>query len=282
MKKIFWILMLFCFCTSTALQGQILSYGFKTGLSWSSYLGDNTQFESFDNRLGFHLGVIVKYKVTDIFGVSAELLYSQKGMSYQYDGNSFFLVQRPTGSEVLLEGIRKMDVTVANDFLDVPVNAYVRAGPFEFSAGLNIGILVGSSAGGQFDFTGTRPPTELLDFNLDHRYFGQEPGEAVGPNFVTALLGGEQIAVALQHGAYFEYEKKDGNRYRGIDLGLNAGISFYLNDGLFLGLRANYGLIDATREQMDIRYDQFSGNYPSFQNDKDRTFALQLSLGFAF
>ena len=119
MKKIFWILMLFCFCTSTALQGQILSYGFKTGLSWSSYLGDNTQFESFDNRLGFHLGVIVKYKVTDIFGVSAELLYSQKGMSYQYDGNSFFLVQRPTGSEVLLEGIRKMDVTVANDFLDV-------------------------------------------------------------------------------------------------------------------------------------------------------------------
>lgn len=282
MKKIFWILLVICSCSSTGLFAQTLSYGFKTGLSLASYLGDNTPSESFENRLGFHLGVIVKYKITDIFGVTGEFLYSQKGMSYQYDGSSFFEVQRPTGSKVLLEGTRVMDVTVANDFLDFPINAYVRAGAFEFTAGFNVGILVGSSAGGQFDFTGTRPPTELLDFNIDHRYFSQDPGESVGPNFVTALLGGEQIAVALQHGAYFEYEEKDGNRYRGIDLGLNAGISFYLNDGLFLGLRANYGLIDATREQMDIRYDQFTGNFPAFQNDKDRTFALQMSLGFAF
>ncbi|MBX2815058.1 MAG: PorT family protein [Saprospiraceae bacterium] len=263
-------------------SAQLLSYGFKTGLSMSTYNGPESEFESNEHRLGFHLGIIAKYRITDIFGVTAELLYSQKGMEYNFDGPSFFQVQRPTGALALLEGTRTMKVTVANEYLDFPIMAYLKAGKFEFTGGVNVGFLVGSTGGGQFTFTGTRPQTSLLDFNVDHRYFKDEARGAALGDQVTTMLGGETLTIPLQHGAYYEYNEKDGNRYRGIDMGLNAGVAYYLNAGLFLGLRLNYGLIDATREQMDIRYDRFDNNAPAFQNDKDRTVSYQLSLGFAF
>lgn len=282
-----WIKSISCFVilsmAMTNMSAQILSYGFKTGLSMSTYNGATTANESFDHRLGFHLGIIVKYRVTDIFGFSGEFLYSQKGMEYNYNGPSSFLIERPTGALALLEGNREMRVTVANEYIDFPLLAYVKAGRFEFSGGVNIGILVGSSGGGKFAFTGTRPQTDLLDFNVDHRYFGDEAGGAALTTDQTSfMLGGETVILPLQHGAYYEYENKDGNRYRGIDLGLNGGVSYYINRGLFIGARLNYGLSDATREQMDIRYDQFDGNFPAKQNDKDNTISYQVSLGFAF
>ena len=268
---------------TATISAQILSYGFKTGLNLSTYNGAEVASESFDHRLGFHLGIIVKYRITDIFGFAGEVLYSQKGMEYNFDGSSAFLVTRPTGALALLEGDRNMSITVANEYIDIPLMAYAKAGPLEFSGGVSIGFLAGSSAGGQFTFTGTRPQTALLDFNVDHRYFGDEAGEAaLGSEQLNFMLGGETVVVPLQHGAYYEYEAKDGNRFRGIDVGLIGGVSLFLNQGLYVGGRINYGLSDATREQMDIRYDQFNGNYPAFQNDRDNTLSYQLSLGFAF
>ena len=59
----------------------------------------------------------------------------------------------------------------------------------------------------------------------------------------------KKLRIPSQTGGYYEYAEKDGNLYRFLEVGFLAGVSFYLNDGLFLGLRGNFGLVDVTRAE---------------------------------
>ncbi|MCB0615727.1 MAG: PorT family protein, partial [Phaeodactylibacter sp.] len=61
------------------------------------------------------------------------------------------------------------------------------------------------------------------------------------------------------------------------------GLAFYLNQGLYVGLRVNYGLSDLTRTERDVsRKELDDSNNFIFREDKDRNLTLQASVGFSF
>ena len=268
------------FVTTLHAQNR-LSYGFKAGLNSSKFSGDLGEEESFASNIGFHLGIIFKYSFTDLFGFRGEFMYSQKGGDYKYNGPSSFLLQRTTNS-ILLNGTRDMSVNISNDYLDFPLMVYGRLGPMELSAGVNVGILVGSTGGGQLVFDSDDPPVESFTLNLDHRYFADEARQASPFTSINVLVEGEEVTIAKQSGAYFEYAEKQGNLFNRFDFGLNAGVSFFLNQGLYLGVRANYGLTDVTNPDADVTWRTFDGEAPQLQNDSDRQISYQFSLGFSF
>lgn len=269
-----------CIFLLQTIQAQNLSYGFKAGLNSNKFSGPTTN-ETYESNIGFHIGVIFKYEITDLFGLKGEFMYSQKGSDYVYNGPSQFLI-RGESESVLASGTRNMNVTISNDYIDFPVMGYGKFGPVELNLGFSVGFLAGSTGGGQMRFTGTDPIFDELSFNLDHRYYGDEVGDAQGIEVETVTLAGTQYRIPRQHGAYYEYNEKEGSRYRPLDIGLIAGANFYLNDGLYLGVRGNFGLIDVTRPSVDITYGEFENNAPKIQDDVDKQVSIQFSLGFSF
>ena len=267
---------------SATVQGQgRLSYGFKAGLNSSTFSGPLEEEESYGRGTGFHIGIIFKYPLTDLFGFKGEFVYNQRGGEYKYNGASSFLVQRET-SPILVRGTRNMNINVSNNYLDFPLLAYGRFGRFELSTGINISLLVGSFGGGQLKFTGQDPVIDEFTFNLDHHYISDKAGEATPFGGIDIKIANETIRLPSQIGGYYEFPEIDGNKYNFLDVSWLAGISFYINDGLYLGLRGNFGLVDATKESLDVTYKTFSNNVPALQNDVDKQITYQLSLGFSF
>lgn len=278
--RLFFLLLLFCFSVSSVAQ-QRMTFGFKTGLNYSGFTGDLESAERYEYNLGFHIGMIVRYHFTDLFGVKGELLYSQKGGKYFYEGPSFFRIQRSAGV-VLASGIRNMNINISNDYIDFPIMGFVKLGPVELSGGINFGILVTSAGGGQLEFSSQQPLLSPFTLILDYRYLDDEAGQALNDEVIEVQIGGERVSIPGQVGAYYEYEEKHGSRFEIFDIGINAGLAFYLNQGLFLNFRGNYGLKDITRPSMDIIYSQFTGNYPTLQNVVDKQISFQASIGFSF
>jgi hypothetical protein len=84
-------------------------------------------------------------------------------------------------------------------------------------------------------------------------------------------------------GAYYDFEEKPVNQYKAFDIGLVGGLSFYLNEGLYLGGRLTYGLTDADDNRYDISlYKLGSGNSYIFRSDKNQHLTIQASIGFLF
>ncbi len=273
-------LLLSLFISDTIAQGG-LSYGFKAGLNSSTFSGPLDEDETYKSNTGFHIGIIFRYPITDLFGVKAEFVYNQKGGKYLYNGPSFFRVNDGT-NDILVHGTRDMDINVSNNYLEFPVLAYGRLGPLEFSGGGYFALLGGSLGGGQLRFTGQNPAIDQFRLNLDHHYVGDEAGEASTFNTVDISVEGETISLPSQIGAYYEHDDKPDNRYKFLDLGLLGGVSFYLNEGLYLGLRGTFGLTDVSQPSMDVIYNSFKANVPAVRDDKDRQISYQISLGFSF
>ncbi|MEM9820283.1 MAG: PorT family protein, partial [Bacteroidota bacterium] len=83
-------------------------------------------------------------------------------------------------------------------------------------------------------------------------------------------------------GAYFDYDTVDGNFYNPIDVGLHAGISFFLSPGLFVNFTGQYGLLDITNNNYDFSQQDLNENTPAPRSDVDRNVSLQGSIGFSF
>ncbi len=82
MKKFFFVVA--AAVVSTGAFAQNFSYGVKAGLNMASVTKDGDDLEGADKkmRMGFHAGLVGEYQVSDIFGVQAELLYSQQGVKF--------------------------------------------------------------------------------------------------------------------------------------------------------------------------------------------------------
>ncbi|MBK8502577.1 MAG: outer membrane beta-barrel protein [Saprospiraceae bacterium] len=281
LKAFAFFILLMAASTSPMLAQSQVSYGFKAGLNYNTFTGPLDEGEAFDRTTGFHIGIIFKYMLTDIFGLKGEFVYSQRGGEYLYNGSSFFLIQKDP-NPILLSGTRDMTLNVSNNYLDFPLLAYGKFGRFELNAGINISLLGGSVGAGQLKFSGIQPPVNEFSIDLDHRYFGDEAKGASNFGTQEIRVSNEKVNIPSQIGGYYEYAKKDGNLYQFLEVGFLVGVSFYLNDGLFLGLRGNYGLVDVTRSSMDRSYTTFTDGQPTLRNDNDKQVSYQLSLGFSF
>ncbi len=257
-----------------------ISVGFKAGLNTSTFTGA-AEHESHSNNSGFHLGASFSYLVTDRFGLRGEFMYSQKGGDYNYNGPSFFFLEAPANS-VLASGQRATNLDISNDYLDFPLMIFGRFGHFEVSGGFNVGFLIASTATGQVKFTGENPSFDEVTMDLDYSYFKDDPrsGDATFTEMVIA--GGNEYILPRRLGAYYEYFEKDKGLYSWIDIGVLAGASIYLNEGLYIGARANWGLLDVSREETEVTLTEFDGNMPALQNDSEKQVSYQFSIGFSF
>src|SRR5688572_14010846 len=231
---------IFFMCTSFCINAQndFIGFGFRAGLSSSkidgpSELGPGSEtLETNKYTGGFHIGALINFKFTDIFGLRTEFMYSQRGTNYTYDGPSYFFLDQNTLQPVTLLGNRTQTIKVSNSYLDIPITAYYKVGFFEFFGGLNTGILLASSGGGEIVFDGTSPLGEPIAFEvgLDYNYKGDEPGSSSGtPQIVQ--VDGRDYPTPQFLGAYYDDTVKDGNYYKTLDFGVTAGVAYFLNDG---------------------------------------------------
>jgi hypothetical protein len=278
---------------STASAQRVFSSGFRAGLTFSTFQGgpsemgdDGTDLENFSLSSGFHVGATFNVRLTDIFGLRAELLYAQLGTNYDYEGPSYWILEPLIGPTIYSAGTRRMSLDVTNSYLNVPVMAFARFGSVEFSGGINAGILVGSRGFGEITYEGrTSLGTTIAPFtiNLEHRYFSDTYREKIAREFEARVIEGRPVEIPLTIGAYYEALDNGQKTYKGIDVGVIGGLSYYLNKSLFLGGRIQYGLLDVTNNQQDIEKKNLDPNRNYIlRDDKDRNLALYFSLGFSF
>ena len=236
---------------------------------------------------GFLVGALFRYWFTDLVGVKWELLYSQKGTDYNFNGAGYQILPTETGSILNLNGNQRINLNISNAYFDIPVLVYGKFGKFEVEAGVNIGLLIASTATGELAFSGTsQNGTPIDDFiaTLDYKYRKDNPGEVdftLGTTSINVDGTPNEIPRILQ--AYYQFPEDRGNYFNAIDFGLNVGAYYYWNQGLFIGGRFNYGLSDVTKDGYDVSRVELDGSQNFIpRTDKDRNISLQFSLGFSF
>ena len=112
--------MLLAGAAASSAQAQSIRFGVKAGANLSNLAGDLTGKGQYDNRFGFHGGVMLNFGLAnDLVSIQPELLYSQKGFKYS---DQAFGIYRNTGS-------------VRYDYLDVPVLVRVKVSGVFFELG---------------------------------------------------------------------------------------------------------------------------------------------------
>lgn len=294
MKKLFVILISsFPFL----LMAQDFSLGVRIGLNFNSFISpsevaaDGSDLERAESNTGFLIGATGQLALTDNFGVRAELLYSQKGGKQKYEGPASLIFNPGTPDAVLAKGERFASVRITNNYIDLPLAAYVHLGPkFRLTGGINIGLLIGSFGTGELRFDGVSnmnsTPIEFTS-TIDYNYLKDEGFAAIDvaefEDPFTYFADGKAITVPQTLGAYYlEFAEQTEPYFNRIELGLTGGISYYLNGALYLSFAANYGLTDATVNLYDISYAETDGLDRVLRADKDSQLSLQASLGFQF
>jgi hypothetical protein len=288
MYRFFLIALIALFANITYAQLSSVGYGFRAGLSFSkidgpSELGPNGE-KLEENKLssGFHIGMALNIKITDLLGFRPELLYSQRGTDYTYTGPSYFKLGEGVNSTTIF-GTRTQTLNVSNSYLDIPLALYYKIGFFELTAGLNTGLLISSTAGGNIEFLPTSSIGNPIPFEvrLNHNYKGDKAGEA-SEETIPVNINGIIYDVPEFYGAYYDYTNRDKDLYKTLDFGIIAGLSYYLNEGLFLSGRYIYGLGDVDRNEYDVSLQTLDNNTPVSRADTNRSSSWQFSVGFSF
>jgi Outer membrane protein beta-barrel domain len=291
MRKFFLLSIIGCFASGA--YAQDFSFGIKAGMNLSTFKGDaetddagNTA-ENYDNAPGFHVGATFSWEATELMGLRGEFVFSQEGGDRTFNGPSYYILGPASDTPIYATGSRKVEHNVTNSYLNLPVMGYIRPLPWlEIQAGAKVGFLISSTGFGDITFEGTASNGSpiSLQHELDVRYFSDKPGQATfsdPPS--TVQVGGEKIPYPQTAGAYFEFAEDRGNLYKFMELSALAGISVYLNKGLYVSLRANYGITDLTKTKADVSQVKLDEDKQFIsRNDKDTNVTLQASVGFSF
>lgn len=284
------LISLICLVFTVAADAQ-LSYGFRAGLSYSKLLGDaevnqaGMELDEYRFASGFHIGFSINYAFTDLVGVRSELIFTQRGTEYTFDGDSYYFLARRTPNEKVILGRRIMDYNISMATFEVPLIAYYKIGSVEISGGVNAAVILSSTGGGTLDFEGISPNNNPIDpFRVLLQYnYNKDAAQAASAQTQVVRVDNVNFQTPTTIGAYYEFDEKDGNQFMAFDLGITGGLAFYLNEGLYLGGRVTYGLLDADDNQYDISLHQLGPNnaYIS-RSDKNQHLTIQASIGFLF
>lgn len=285
-------IVLFLLSQTLMLHAQDFSFGFKAGLNFSSLNGpsevDNagTELEDYKLTTGFVVGGRFNIKLTDLFGLRTELTYGQKGTEYNFEGDSYWVFPTEDGTNVYSSGNRRTVLKVTNSYLELPIMAYARMGRIELSGGVSVATLISSRGTGELIYSGETAGGQSVDpftIVLDYNYFGDPLVPVGSEDGDIRTLDGETITIPASIDAYYEASQNDSKFFNSLDLGLNAEIAFFLNQGLYLGLRGTYGLADVTRTEQDFsRVALGENNEVILRDDKDKNLSFLASLGFSF
>src|SRR5258706_9843430 len=102
LKNLLFITVLLFLAIKVTSQNDAIGYGFRAGISLARFDGppergpNGETLETNKMASGFHIGAQFSYKFGDLMGLRAELLFSQRGTDYLYDGPSYFVLGRNT------------------------------------------------------------------------------------------------------------------------------------------------------------------------------------------
>lgn len=309
--RLYFLLLLLCNVYLVS-QAQEIGTTFRVGLNSARILGpseigtDGTDLEDFTSFTGFHVAGGVVFKLLDHYGFKAELMYSQKGSRYSYEGPSTYIFTTTRSGEYATAiGTRTISQRVTNSYIELPVTGYIKYGKFELNAGVSVAFLAGTGAVGDMVFSGNSAiNNESVEFSslINHNYrrddleFTANILSFQAEFFNEITVDGEQVILLTEETAYAQWTDADvfsgvygkpevtldEKIYRGLDFSLNAGVSYYISPGLFFGFTASYGLRDVTNPYFEYSYSQSQGLNRVERSDNDRNFLLMGSVGFSF
>ncbi|WP_224744324.1 porin family protein [Pontibacter aquaedesilientis] len=196
MKKLLFMFV-FAVATAFAAQAQNASFGIRGGANISNLSGDLRDEDRFENKVGFHAGIMANFGVVDnFFSIQPELLYSVKGFKNE-------------DSEVTLLGqTRRREGKVNYNYLDLPVMAKIKAGPLYFEAGPQASYLLSVN-----NETKTYINGNLRSTNTDEKSKSGlsefEVGYVAGIGFTSA---NNAISFGVRYnGAFSDFVKEDVN-----------------------------------------------------------------------
>ncbi|HQU58238.1 MAG: PorT family protein [Phaeodactylibacter sp.] len=274
------------------LSAQEFSAGFRAGLNFATIKGplemddSGNDLEEYTLKSGFHVGGMANLKFNDAFTLRGELLYSQKGTESKYLGQSYWIFYTADDIPVYATGDRNTTLSITNSYIDIPITAVGRLGRLELSGGFNLGILVSSRGAGELTFSGTSAggaPVDPFTIALEFNYFDDTFQRTDLNDVEIREIDGKDVLIPKTLTSYNQIVEGNDKLFNTLDFGLIGGLAFYLNQGLFLGLRVNYGLSDLTKTNRDISRKALdsSKNFISREDD-DRNLTLQASVGFSF
>jgi Outer membrane protein beta-barrel domain len=289
LQQLIYTLLLLCMLPAFS-TAQGLSYGFKVGLNFSNMPGeveqdsDGEDIERLKTNTGFHVGASVRYNFTDRYGVKGDFLFSQKGTQQFYDGEAaqLFYVVGST-DQVGIIGTQERFLRITNSYIEVPISGYAKFGKVEFFGGPYIGFLVTSKAVGDYQFT-----TGAVQLDSDLNFKDEIPDpvnlELNELDYTIFSYFGQTLFYPNEATAYYDFQNKDGKVFKSLDLGLNAGMAFFLNKGLYVSANLNYGLTDVTNKAYDHSYSSLNETNDGYgvRDDADKNFTIQASVGFSF
>lgn len=296
MKKIN-IILAILFITISGLNAQEFHFGIRGGTNLGKILGPSEEGveETQSYSTGFHFGIEALYSFNDYFSLGTELNYNQIGSKYHYHGTSYHIFFE--NKKVFTNDNVTYDLDISNSYLNIPINIFIR--PFkklELKLGGYMGFLISPTANGKLRF-GTKF-NQILNYNY---YSDAKPpvypysdGILIITNPEDPENQNENLATRKVAHAYYQYPTADYDKkhlYNLLDFGLNAGFNYYINNSLYLGINAQYGLSDITNNELDRSLKSIGGNgdtifgdedYLIYRDDKDTNLNFQLSLGFRF
>jgi hypothetical protein len=278
-----------------SMQAQGWGTIFRAGLTMSTYRGDLLQdnaganLESLGYVSGFHLGAGARYKIDYLqkYGISFEVVYTQKGSRINYDGPSYFIFKNADNFRQVTTGTRNYALDISTSHFDIPLTFFAKPiKSLEFSAGVYASFLLRGEAGGNYRYIADGVPNVEFSTLLEQNFRNDRLADYTQPftgETTTIRIAGDQFQVPRTQGAYFEHERYEGNLLRAFDFGVTGGISYYLTAGLYIGGRVQYGFINQFNPDMFISIkDLDSSNQPLLRNDSRQNLSYQLAIGFAF
>ena len=280
------IFFVFLYCGSVSMMGQ--SFGIRAGLNYTSFKGplESGVNEKYNISNGFHFGINYGYNFADYFTVRGEIVYTQVGTGYSYDGDSYYKI--PLGNAFLYEkGKSTIEMKVSNAYISVPLTLQWQVSKkLEVSAGVYASYLIGPRGNGTIYFEKNKDSL-FFKQSLIHNYSKDVAGGiANNAPGATVWVDGIVVTLAKDAGAYYNYliTEKDGSLYNRVDFGITGGVSYFINRGFYIGLRYDYGLLDITNNKMDFlrkTYDTATSR-GILSNHFDRNVGFQASFGFRF
>lgn len=284
MKVSHWIISL-AFLMMVTIDASAQSFGVRAGLNYSTLNGPKLAGESYDLSSGFHFGINYTYHFSDVFGLRAEIGYTQNGNKYAYEGESFYIV-RTTSSTTFEKGNLQYNIDNSLGYLGIPVVLDVKLTPkWSVHAGLYANFLMSPVGKGELRFeSASRPEDFTFRQALDYQYSKDRvQGGRNGTINPKVRIGDDLITLNRFAGAYNQYAEKDGNLFNGFDGGITAGVDYFINKGFFIGLSGDLGLVDLTNNEVDFQRDALDENNTfRFSDDRDTHIGLKLSIGFRF
>ena len=282
------------------MYSQGFNIGIRAGIGQNKFSGpvEEDFGEKFSLNGGFHFGLSFQWNFNELIGLRSEVAYNQMGSSYTLDAtDGYYVFPRSTAASgslntPILRDTSLINLDHSNAYIQFPQTLHISLGDkLELFAGGYIGFLISPIATGTVTFGGATGSQEhSFRQGLNFHYFNDDQSTVAdifrgnnAPDILIRVDGLDVDLAGIQNSYNFQEFNIDTGRFLSIDWGLVGGLSYYLNRGLYLMGRVEYGVRDITRNTADYSFARVNDDKsPVFNNDSDKNLGFYLSLGFRF